>query len=211
MNKKIWLTLSAAATAVTVGVGGTFALFSDSKTSTNTLTAGTLCLTSERNDGDTVPGPMFYITPAQGATPPPLSLPGTLPTGPWAPGDIHTRTLTVFNPTSCSSMNAWLTSVEASMHPGGYLPMANKLWVEVLTPQGAAPGDVKVAEGWLSTFLSGPVALQYPDSTKVPLYLTSNRHLKFKVRFDLSADNSYQGKDLVVDFKVSGVQMPNNP
>jgi predicted ribosomally synthesized peptide with SipW-like signal peptide len=210
MNKKLLLSCGAVLTAAAVGIGTTFALFSAQTASNNTFTAGTLCLTSERNDGDTVPGPMFYVTPAQGATPPPLNLPGTLPTGEWAPGDTHTRTLTVFNPTSCSSMNAWLTSVEASVHPGGYLPMANKLWVEITTPQGGGP-DVKVAEGWLSTFLAGPVPIQYPDTTKIPLFLTSNRHMKFKVNFDLSADNSYQGQTLVVDFRVNGVQMPNNP
>jgi hypothetical protein len=96
------------------------------------------------------------------------------------------------------------------MHPGGYLPMANKLWVEIYTPQGGGP-DVKVAEGWLSTFLAGPVAIQYPDTSKIPLYLSSNRHMKFKVHFDIGADNSYQDKTLVVDFKVNSVQMPNNP
>jgi predicted ribosomally synthesized peptide with SipW-like signal peptide len=208
MNKKLLLA-SSAILAVALGVGTTLALFSDTTASTNTFTAGTLCLTSERNDGDTVPGPMFYITPAQGATPPPLNLPGTLPTGLWAPGDEHTRTLTVFNPTSCSSMNAWLTSVQATMHPGGYLPMANKLWVEVYTPQ-VGP-EVKVGEGWLSDFFAGPVPIKYPDNSKIPLNLTSNRHMKFKVKFSLDADNSYQGKTLVVDFMVNAVQMPNNP
>jgi predicted ribosomally synthesized peptide with SipW-like signal peptide len=210
MKKKLLLA-SSAVLVVALGVGTTLAIFSDTASSTNNFTAGTLCITADRNDGDPVPGPMFYVTPAQGTTPPPLNLPGTLPTGVWAPGDTHTRTLTVTNPTSCSTMGAWLTSIEATMHPGGYLPMANKLWVEVYTPQGAAPGDVKVGEGWLSTFLSGPVAIAYPDTTQIPLNLSSNRHMKFKVNFDLSADNSYQGQTLVVDFKVNSVQMPNNP
>jgi len=208
--KKQLILASSAVLAVALGVGTTLALFSDSTSSTNNFTAGTLCITSERNDGDPVPGPMFYVTPAQGATPPPVSVPGTLPTGLWAPGDEHTRTLTVHNPNSCSTMSAWLTTIEASMHPGGYLPMANKLWVEIWTPQGGGP-DVKVGEGWLSTFLAGPVPILYPDTTQIPLFLSSNRHMKFKVRFDISADNSYQGQSLVIDFKVNSVQMPNNP
>ena len=208
--KKQLLLASSAVLAVALGVGTTLAIFSASTSSTNNFTAGKLCITADRNDGDPVPGPMFYITPAQGATPPPLNLPGTLPTGLWAPGDEHTRTLTVSNPTSCSTMSAWLTSVEASMHPGGYLPMANKLWVEIYTPQGGGP-DVKVGEGWLSTFLAGPVPILYPDTTKIPVFLSSNRHMKFEVKFDLSADNSYQGQTLVIDFKVNSVQMPNNP
>lgn len=210
MKKKLLLASSAAVLAIALGVGTTLAIFSATATSNNTFTAGTLCITAERNDGDPVPGPMFYVTPAQGATPPPLNLPGTLPTGLWAPGDSHTRTLTVYNPTSCSTMSAWLTSIEASMHPGGYLPMADKLYVEVFTPQGGGP-DVKIGEGWLSMFLAGPVSIQYPGGAKIPVFLSANRHVKFKVSFDLSADNSYQGKTLVVDFKVNSVQMPNNP
>lgn len=208
--KKQLLLASSAVLAVALGVGTTLALFSDSVSSTNNFTAGKLCITADRNDGDPVPGPMFYITPAQGATPPPLSLPGTLPTGLWAPGDEHTRTLTVSNPLSCSTMSAWLTSVEATLHPGGYIPMTDKLWVEIWTPQGGGP-DVKVGEGLLSTFLAGPVPIKYPDNSKIPVYLSSNRHMKFRVKFDLSADNSYQGKTVIVDFKVNGVQMPNNP
>ncbi|HWI66285.1 MAG TPA: TasA family protein [Symbiobacteriaceae bacterium] len=207
MKKKLLLATSAVL-AVALGVGTTLALFSDTATSTNNFTAGRLCITAERNDGDPVPGPMFYVTAAQGQTP--GGIPGTLPTGVWAPGDTHTRTLTISNPTSCSTMGAWLTTIETTMHPGGYLPMADKLWVELYTPQGGGP-DVKVAEGWLSTFLAGPVAIQYPDTSKIPVHLSANRHMKFKVHFDIGADNSYQDKTLVVDFKVNAVQMPNNP
>jgi predicted ribosomally synthesized peptide with SipW-like signal peptide len=207
MNKKILL-LGSAVTVVALGVGTTFALFSASATSNNNFTAGKLCITADRNDGDPVPGPMFYITPAQGQTP--GGILGTLPTGLWAPGDTNTRTLTVTNPTSCSTMDAWLTSVQATMHPGGYLPMADKLWVKVYTPQGGGP-DVLVAQGPMSTFLAGPVPIQYPDTSKIPLYLSSNRHMKFEVHFDINADNSYQDKTLVVDFTVNSVQMPHNP
>lgn len=208
MNKKLWLALASVATAVAVGVGGTFALFSASTTSTNNFTAGTLCLTSDRNDGDPVPGPMFYVTAAQGQTP--GGIPGTLPTGLWAPGDTHTRTLTVYNPTSCSTMGAWLTTIQANMHPGGYGPMADKLLVKVKTPEGGGP-DVVVAQGPLSMFLAGPVPVAYPDTTKIPVHLSSNRHLKFEVYFDIGADNSYQGQTVVVDFIVNAEQMPHNP
>jgi hypothetical protein len=107
-------------------------------------------------------------------------------------------------------MNAWLTSVSATLHPGGYLPMTDKLWVEIYTPQGGGP-DVKVAEGWLSTFLAGPVPIKYPDNSKIPVFLSGNRHMKFKVHFDISADNSYQNKTVVVDFTVNSEQMPHNP
>lgn len=205
--KKLWLIIAAVAAASAVGFGATLALFSDSTSSTNTFTAGTLCLDSERDDGDTVPGPMFYVTATQGQTP--AGDPGIYPTGVWAPGDEHTRTLTVYNGKSCPSMNAWLTSVQAAPHAGGYLPMADKLWVELYTPQLGV--DVKIGEGWMSDFFAAPVPVAYPGGAKVPLFKSSNRHMKFKVKFDLTADNSYQDKTLIVDFTVNAVQMPNNP
>lgn len=207
MKKRLWLALSVLS-IMAVGVGTTFAIFSASVSTNSTFTAGSLCITSERNDGDPVPGPMFYVTSAQGQTP--LGIPGTLPTGVWAPGDTHVRTLTIYNPISCSTMNAWIDTVQASMHPGGYLPMADKLWVELFTPQAGGP-DVKIGEGWMSQFLAGPVPVSYPGGGRIPLFLSSNRHMKFRVHFDIGADNSYQDKTLVIDFTVNGSQMPNNP
>lgn len=207
MKKRLWLTVTGMVTMLALGIGTTLALFSDSVLTNNSFTAGSLCLDSERDDGDRVPGPMFYITGAQGATP--AGLPGLYPTGVWAPGDQVNRTLTVFNPASCSSMDAYITSIDASMHVGGYTPMADKLWVEVYTPQSGPL--VKVAEGWMSDFIAGPIPVLYPDLTKVPIHLTANRHFRFDVYFDISADNSYQDKTLVVDFTVHAEQMSNNP
>jgi predicted ribosomally synthesized peptide with SipW-like signal peptide len=207
MKKNLWLAMGTGLLATVVGIGSTLALFSDTEGEDVTWTAGRLCLNVNRNDGDPIPGPMFYITPAQGATP--GGVPGTFPTGLWAPGDTHQRTMTVENPASCSSMNAWLDSVRATMHPGGYAPMADKLLVTITTPKSGV--ETTVAQAPLSAFLAGPVPLQYPDGSKVPLYLTSNRHLKFNVHFDIGADNSYQDKTLVVDFAVHATQMKNNP
>lgn len=207
MKAKMWLVLSAVITVASVGLGTTLALFSASVQTQNTFTAGRLCLNSERNDGDRVPGPMFYVTPQQGATP--SGLLGLYPTGLWAPGDTNTRTLTVDNLASCGGMDAWLDSVHATLHAGSYAPMADKLMVEIYTPLNGP--DALVAQGTLSQFLAGEVLLRYPGGAKVPLYSSSNRHLKFKITFDLGADNSYQDKTLVVDFTVTGVQMANNP
>lgn len=207
MKKKLWLAVGTGLLATMIGVGSTLALFSDVADGDASFTAGRLCLNVQRNDGEPIPGPMFYVTPAQGATP--TGIPGTYPTGLWAPGDTHQRTLTVENPASCSSLDAWLDSVDASMHLGGYAPMADQLWVTVTTPMTGV--EQTVAQGPLSDFLAGPVPLLYPDGTKVPLYLTSNRHMKFNVHFDINADNSYQDKTLVVDFTVYASQMDNNP
>lgn len=207
MKNKLWLAMGSGVLATTIGVGATLALFWDTKQTSQNFVGGRLCIDAHRNDGEAIPGPMFYITAAQGATT--NGTPGSYPTGLWAPGDSNQRTLTVANPPSCSSMHAWLDSVQASLQPGGYTDMASKLYVEVTTPQVGT--DVKVAEGWLTDFLSAPVLLRYPGGGRVPLYLSANRHVKFRVLFDLSADNSFQGKELVVDFTVHAVQMKNNP
>lgn len=207
MKTKLWLAMGSALVAAAVGLGGTLALFSDTADADLEFMAGRLCLDAQRNDGESVPGPMFYVTPEQGETP--GGVPGLFPTGLWAPGDSPQRTLTVSNPTSCSSLNAWLDTVQASLQPGSDAMLADKLWVEITTPQVGT--EIKVAEGWLSDFLAGPVELRYPGGGRIPLNLGSNRHVKFRVTFDITADNSYQGTNLVVDFTVNAVQMDNNP
>jgi len=210
MKKGALFALAAAGAAAAVGAGATLALFSDTKTTDLDFVASTLCITAERNDGDPVPGPMFYVTPEQGATPSGQS--GRVPTGVWAPGDSVTRTLTVYNPTSCSSQDAWLTSVQARLTEGiadQYEPMADVLHVTVTTPWDGV--ETVVGEGSLRDFLRGAVPIRYPDGSKIPVYLTSNRHMKFTVTFDRSAGNEFQDKTLVVDFLVNAEQMRNNP
>ncbi|MDB4895567.1 MAG: hypothetical protein JWN15_1829, partial [Firmicutes bacterium] len=87
MRKQALLAIGAAA-IMAVGISaGSFALFSaQAGPSQAILTAGTVNLNSWRDQGDTIPGPMFYTTAAEGATSP-GGVPGLYPTGPWAPGD----------------------------------------------------------------------------------------------------------------------------
>jgi len=78
---------STAAIAGLVGVG-TYALFTSGATNSgNTLQAGTLTMSAERNDVPII-GPMFYTNDSVG---------GWSGTGLWAPGDNHTRGLFVKN------------------------------------------------------------------------------------------------------------------
>ncbi|MCF8010655.1 MAG: M73 family metallopeptidase [Clostridiales bacterium] len=206
IKKKFFLALTIVLCTVGLVAGGTFALFTDSTSPADAnFTAGTLVITNERDAGDIVPGPMFYVTAAQGATPDDDD--GIYPTGVWAPGDSHMRTLTVYNHTP-STMDAWLVSSEASIESGN-AAMADKLWVEVFHPEtsGGVMTDVKVAEGALSTFLTGPVSF----SKNLPCMLGGNNQLHFKVTFDKSAGNNLQGETLKVAFKVNAEQMKNNP
>lgn len=210
MKKGVLYALAIAGAVAAVGTGATLALFSDTQASRGDLAAGRLCITAERNDGEPVPGPMFYVTAEQGATP--SGKLGLYPTGVWAPGDSATRTLTVYNPASCSSQDAWLTSVQAELTegiPNQYEAMADVLHVTVSTPWNGT--DTVVGEGSLREFLQGSVPIAYPDGSKIPVYLGSNRHFELTVTFLPCAGNEYQDKTLVVDFLVNGEQQKNNP
>ena len=208
MRKTFWLVLAAVLVTISLAVGTTLALFTDSNYGAQSITSGTLCLTSDRDDGEPVPGPMFYVTTDQGQTPDGRL--GTLPTGVWAPGDEVIRTLIVNNPKTCSTQDAWLDYATATLaSPDSTL--ADTLQVEITTSKPGVLGDFVVAKTSLRSFLNGPVPLRYADGTRVSMALTSVRFLHFSVTFDKSASYMYQGKSLVVDFQVGGVQKKNNP
>lgn len=208
MKRRLILLCAAALAVSGVGIGSTLALFT-AQTQADELefAVGQFCFTSERNDSDPVPGPMFYITAEQGATPD--GTPGIYPTGLWAPGDTKTRTLTLYNPRDCSTMDGWLTAVSAELADGSDRRLAEKLWVEIETPFDGE--HVKVGEARMSDLLDGPIDLVYPDGSKIPVLLGTNRHMKFRVKFDIDAGNEYQDQTLVVHFKLYGEQAPNNP
>lgn len=92
---------------LTVG-GATFALFSSTAANDNNqFTAGTLHISSNRDDVPTV-GPMFYSDST-------LASPGLNPTGVWAPGDKHTRGLFLKND---GTLPAKLKNISISYAPG---------------------------------------------------------------------------------------------
>jgi predicted ribosomally synthesized peptide with SipW-like signal peptide len=203
MRKKAFLLLAAAA-VMAVGVSaGTFALFTATTTQAdNIFVAGTLQIDSYRDNGDTIPGPMFYTTPAEGAAP--GGMPGIYPTGEWAPGDSNTRVLIIEN---VGSLDGWLTSVGADAHPGSSIYLANKLDYWVATDAGFS--DV-LASGTLGSLITTDVPFAHPVGSQVGTP-TETQRLYFKVSLPLDADNTYQNLDLMVDFHVNAVQMKNNP
>lgn len=111
MKKGLIVTLLVALFAISIG-GATFALFTDSATNApNTFRAGTVDIDSYRDGFDTIPGPMFYTNEIEGATPTDPSYPGLKPTGLWAPGDSHVRSLIVYNK---GTLDAVLDQVKAN-------------------------------------------------------------------------------------------------
>ncbi|MEH7380026.1 TasA family protein [Bacillus sp. JJ1533] len=102
MKKKLLgFTLGATVLAGTI-IGGTFAYFNSTETSTgNNFSSGTLSLQSMRNDLPTN-GPMFYTESGPD---------GVSGTGLWKPGDAHTRGLFIEN---TGTLDALLKTVSAS-------------------------------------------------------------------------------------------------
>ncbi|MDF2631035.1 MAG: spore coat-associated protein [Symbiobacteriaceae bacterium] len=225
MRAKFWLTLGAVGVMALGATAGTLALFSASTPAANNqFTAGTLQLNSFRDQGDTVPGPMFYTTPAEGQTPTQL---GLHPTGPWAPGDSWVRVLMVRN---TGSLDAWLTSVGASKVSGSdHLAQALRYCIKevpvgmpmpgwnVPQPQcpatNSAPGYIAIGHLWdlidpvggaPNAFDGGNIALNAVPGMPPKAFA-------FYVSLPLSADNSYQGETLKVNFYMNAVQKKNNP
>lgn len=190
--KRLWLALAAALLMVGLGGATTLALFTAQAPSVNNqFTAGTLMLTADRDNGDSVPGPMFYIGPGG----------GLMATGVWAPGDEFHRVLQVEN---TGTLDAMLKQVRATLESGNRY-LADKLSVRVSTD---AAGAHVVASGTLGQFLDadqaftgGPIAADVGDVI----------NLHFWVGLPLGADNSYQNQSSVVSFAVYAEQKAHNP
>jgi predicted ribosomally synthesized peptide with SipW-like signal peptide len=188
------MALALAALMACVGTGVTFAFFSASAgPSNNQITAGTLSLSANRDQGDTVPGPMFYIGPGGGIQ----------PTGPWAPGDTVHRVLQIKNTGSLAGL---LKSVRATLEPGSQRYLADKLQVKVTSDSA---GNNILLQGTLGQFLDADQVFPTPITINpFPLSLIS---LHFWVTLPLNADNSYQNTTTVVDFSVYAEQKAHNP
>lgn len=219
MRAKLWLTLGALGVMALGVTGGTLALFSASSASANNqFTAGTLTLDSVRDQGDTIPGPMFYTTTAEGTVPP--GAPALYPTGPWAPGDSKVRVLIVKN---TGSLDAWLTSVGADLAAGS-MHLADKLRYCIATTAIAplAPKDAQppcpatngpfpqyIAVGNLGDLINADHPFDHGQIAMNAGPLPKSFY--FYVSLPLDADNSYQNETLKVNFFINAVQKKNNP
>lgn len=206
MKRKMWLVMGAAVALMSFGIAGSLALFTDTADSSlNSIVAGEVCIVSDRNDGDSTPGPMFYIDNDTDGRTYNDAWPGIHETGLWAPGDSHKRTMTVTNGPGC--LPAYLESVQLTMQPGSDAVLADKMYVKVFTP--VSGNDVLVAEGPMNTFLAGPVLLRNPNGSRLALGFGGNRHLHYEVSFDLAADDTYENKEMLVTFSVNAIQQAN--
>lgn len=148
LKSKLVLTSIVGVLGISLVGAATFALFNSQVTNnTNTFTAGTVDIDSYRDGFDTIPGPMFYTTAQEGATPTHPSYLGLKPTGTWVPGDTQIRSLVVYNK---GSLDVALKQVQANIESDD-ANMASKMDVAVYKilpqkrpnglPYSPLPGD----------------------------------------------------------------------
>lgn len=196
--KRIWILAVAFVVMAAVAGGGlTLALFSaQSAPASAEFVSGRLDIDAQRDMGDGIPGPMFYIDAAGGGVDP-----NNHPTGLWAPGDKNRRILQVEN---VGTLDAKLTHMRATLQSGS-MYLAEKMDVVVTTDPA---GTNVVAMGSLADFINGNMSF---IGGAIPATVGDVINLHFWVTFPLDADNSYQGLSTVVTFTVYAVQLANNP
>ncbi|MFZ5647435.1 MAG: hypothetical protein ACOY30_07420 [Bacillota bacterium] len=207
--KRIWLmALAIIAIAVIAGGGATLALYSAGTAPQNSqFTAGTLKIDGQRDQGDSIPGPMFYVNEEQGIVE--NGQQAFLRTGYWAPGDTFHRVLQVEN---TGSLDGWLKSVRASLTSGNRA-LADILQVRITTdPDGInnlLPSDPSDPSRPISLgqLMDATVNFNNPISVDVGDVID----LHFWVTLPSDADNAYQDMSLVAGFTVNAEQKRNNP
>lgn len=198
--KRIWLmALSIVLIAALAGGGATLALYSATTNNQSSgFTAGTLQIDGQRDQGDSIPGPLFYVNEAQGQVQGAFG--AFLPTGDWAPGDTNHRVLQVEN---TGSLDGWLKSVRASLTTG-HRTLADKLEVRITTDPD---GNIIVASGTLGQFIDNTVNFASPISIDVSDVID----LHFWVTLPSDTNDTFQGQSLVAAFTVYADQKRNNP
>jgi predicted ribosomally synthesized peptide with SipW-like signal peptide len=219
--------------------GATYAIFTDSASNTNNaFTAGTINISEKRDRGDSVPGPMFYTDISDTNTTDPGKYAYNVPKsdllypyggeaiGGWAPGDTVQRTLIV---ESAGSLEARMSGLSASISGSyeirdslgnlvrtitgvtasstGADLAAYNMFIDKFNVKIDAPGPIELYNGKLSTLLNGhtlPSTLLYPLGRN-----GSETALEFIVTLDKAADNTVQGKNIIINFTVNAEQKAN--
>lgn len=198
MVRKWALAMSLVGVTAMAGAGITFALFTDTAGPVERqITAGTLRIEGNRDMGDTVPGPLFYISNT-GDGMSEDGLPGIHETGLWAPGDKHER---VFQIENVGTLDAKLVSLRAELQSG------SQELIDVLQVRVTDDYDNLLLSGTLADF----VAADQFFSPAIELAVWDNVNLYIEVELPLSAGNDLQGETAVVKFSAYAEQLRNNP
>lgn len=233
--KKMAFTVMSGVLALALAVGGTtYAIFTSSASNSgNTITAGTINLDAKRDNGDYVPGPMFYPDALDPDGNHPYDVSQIAPSGEalggWAPGDKVTRTMIL---TNTGSLDAMVTGIKATPRatytqnlPSGGNRTVNGLTsgaefdefvqlahVKVWNPDGA--GTI-LYDGQLKDLIAAgqfyvPVLNELVLTGVKPPFQPGPLNINFEVTLDKSASNALQGKNFIFDFGFFAEQVRNN-
>ncbi|WP_066315647.1 hypothetical protein [Bacillus sp. FJAT-29814] len=215
IKKKLLILSSTGVLGIGLVIGGaTFALFTSSASNTNNSAhAGTVIIDIERDQGDSIPGPMFYTSTSDPTGKFPYDIrknqyapPGSESLGGMAPGDKMTRALNIYNK---GSLDVVVKRLKATVNPLGitsgsaYEQFIQKLNVKVMYPAQ----DKVLYDGKLSGLLNGEVGISPFLIATAP---SGAANITFTVELDKSADNLIQGQTFVFDFRFYAEQERNN-
>lgn len=214
LKKKLLVLFTLMAMMMVMIGGATYAWFTSSDpVAGNTFSTGTVAVTTVRDNGEYVPGPLFYTTAEEGKVLSGLSAGemGLYPTGLWVPGMSATRNLTV---TSSGSVAARICRIGATL-TGDAAFMANQaardefasnLRVQVTSTSG---GNQILLDKTLADLLAeGGAAC---DVKKIIGANGSSQNIDFTCSLSTNAGNSLQGQKPVVSFYLVAEQVANNP
>lgn len=217
---------------LTVG-GSTYALFTSSATNDgNTATAGTVNINVMRDNGDPVPGPMFYPDSLDPLAHHPYDKVDTAPSGEsiggWAPGDVVVRDMYLGN---SGSLTARLVGVRAKVResytqtttteegnttktvsngvtatsdPAAYNEFIDKMNITIKN------GETLVFQGKLSELITGTAWKKPVNELLIAASPSGPLNLNFKAELSKSAGNIIAGKNLIFDFEFTAVQNKNS-
>jgi predicted ribosomally synthesized peptide with SipW-like signal peptide len=179
---------------------GTYAFFNAQTANTNnTVTAGTISITSNRDSSDPIDGPMFYTTPEDGkvVSGDNAGLLGIYKDGFIKPGwESKIKTLIVTNK---GTINPKLTKIGAQFVEGDS-DLAGVLQAVVYRVNAPGAPPTQLYSGSLQSLLTAPQSISEIDIDGK----NTQETLGFQVIFpeNHTDQNAYQGKRLKVDFIV---------
>jgi hypothetical protein len=238
MKKKILVLIPTAVLALSFVIGaGTYALFTGSLTKTdNTMTAGTVILEANRDQGDPVPGPIFYPDSLDPLATHPYDVNDLNPSGEskggWAPGDSVSRMMILNNSGSLAAklvgiravvqssytqttkdsrlgtVERTVTGITASSDPSAYNEYINNMNIEVKY------GNILVYNGLLKDLITGDPAKYVNVLNANDLRIAPDKsgplNLTCKATLYNTTGNIIQGKNIIFNIDFYAEQYDNN-
>lgn len=217
---------------LTIG-GSTYALFTDTITNEgNSATAGTVNINVMRDNGDPIPGPMFYPDSLDPLAYHPYDKTDKKPSGEsiggWAPGDKVVRDMYLGNSGSITAKLAGIrvkvrdsytqttttdgltatntisNGVTAISDPAAYNEFIDKMNFTI------SNGDVVIFQGKISELITGSSWKKPLEELIIASAPSGPLNLKFTAELSKKAGNVVAGKNFIFDFEFTAVQNRNS-